>query len=72
VLSSAGGLRFFRATLTGMTIFVSLLVALIGLLMYALAANPKLQEIGRISYFAGLLAFLLQFGPSVVALFGNR
>jgi hypothetical protein len=55
-----------------MTIFVSLLVALIGLLMYALAANPKLQEIGRISYFAGLLAFLLQFGPSVVALFGNR
>jgi Na+/phosphate symporter len=42
------------------TIYVSLLVALVGVLMYALSANPKLQEIGRISYFAGLLAFLLE------------
>lgn len=42
-----------------MTIYLSLLVALIGILMYALCTNPKLQEIGRISYFAGLLAFLL-------------
>lgn len=42
-----------------MVIYLSLLVALIGLLMYALCANPKLQEIGRLSFFAGLLAFLL-------------
>lgn len=42
-----------------MIIYVSLLVALIGLLAYALASNPKIVEIGRISYFAGLLAFLL-------------
>ena len=47
-----------------MTIALPLLIALIGLLMYALCANPKLSEIGRISYFAGLLAFLLTgIGP---------
>jgi hypothetical protein len=41
-------------------IYVDLLVALVGILAYALSSNPKVQEIGRISYFAGLLAFLLQ------------
>ncbi len=46
-----------------MEMYLSLLVCLVGLLMYALSANPKLQEIGRISYFAGLLAFLLQVAP---------
>jgi len=43
-----------------MVIWLSLLVAVIGVLLYALAANPKLQEIGRIGFVAGLLAFLLQ------------
>jgi hypothetical protein len=42
-----------------MIIYLSLLVAIIGCLMYALAANPKLQELGRIAFFAGLLAFLI-------------
>jgi Na+/phosphate symporter len=42
-----------------MIIYLSLLVAVVGLLMYALCANPKLQEIGRISYGVGMLAFLL-------------
>lgn len=42
-----------------MTIFLSLLIALVGVLMYALSANPKLQEIGRLSFCCGLLAFLL-------------
>jgi Na+/phosphate symporter len=43
-----------------MIIYLSLLVAIVGVLMYALSTNPKLQEIGRISYFAGLLCFLLE------------
>ncbi len=43
-----------------MVIWLSLLVCVIGVLMYALSANPKLSEIGRLAYFAGLLAFLLQ------------
>jgi len=44
-----------------MTIYLSLLVAVVGVLMYALSSNPKLQEIGRISFAFGLLAFLLGF-----------
>ena len=51
-----------------MIIYLSLLVAIVGLLVYALSpANPpsaaptsKVAEIGRISYAMGLLAFLLQ------------
>ena len=42
-----------------MIIALTLLVALVGVLMYAFAANPKLQEVGRIMFFCGLLAFLL-------------
>lgn len=42
-----------------MIIYLSLLVAVVGVLMYALSANPKLQEIGRISYAVGMLAFLI-------------
>ena len=52
-----------------MIIFVSLLVCLIGVLMYALAVNPKLQEIGRIAYAFGLLVFLLRLGSETLALF---
>jgi Na+/phosphate symporter len=52
-----------------MIIYLSLLVALIGVLMYALCVNPKLQEIGRIMFACGLLAFLLTVsGPAVTLL----
>ena len=47
------------AHLIHMVIYLSLLVCIVGVLMYALSANPKVAELGRISYFAGLLAFLL-------------
>jgi len=43
-----------------MIIVLSLLVAVIGLLAYFMASNPKTVEAGRIAYFAGLLAFLIQ------------
>ncbi len=42
-----------------MVIYLSLLVALVGVLMYAFAANPKLVRVGEIMFFCGLLAFLL-------------
>jgi hypothetical protein len=42
-----------------MLIYFPLLVAVIGVLMYALCANPKLAEVGRIMFWTGLLAFLL-------------
>jgi hypothetical protein len=54
-----------------MIIVIPLLVALIGLLMYALAANAKLVEIGRIMFAFGLLAFLLIVSPDWVKLFGR-
>ena len=55
-----------------MTVFLSLLVCIIGLLVYILAANPKAAELGRIAYFAGLLAFLLQVSPQLINLLGGR
>jgi hypothetical protein len=42
-----------------MIIALSLLVAIAGVLMYALSANPKLVRIGEIMFAAGLLAFLI-------------
>lgn len=45
-------------------IVTSLVVLIAGVLMYALSANPKLVEIGRLMFFAGLLAFLLGGGPA--------
>jgi Na+/phosphate symporter len=37
---------------------VPLLVAIIGLLMYLLASNAKVAEVGRIMFGCGLLAFM--------------
>jgi len=45
-----------------MIIYVSLLVALIGLVIYVMAANPKIMTLAIVAYGAGLLAFLLQIG----------
>ncbi len=42
-----------------MVMYVSLLVALAGVLAYALSANGKVCEIGRLMFGCGLLAFLL-------------
>lgn len=42
-----------------LTIAIPLLVALVGLLMYVLATNPKVQELGRLMFFAGLFVALL-------------
>lgn len=54
-----------------MIVYLSLLVALVGVLLYALSNNGKLQEIGRLSFFAGLLTFLLQISPRVVGVLGR-
>jgi hypothetical protein len=42
-----------------MSILLSVLVLVVGLLMYLLAANPKVQEVGRIMFFSGLFVFLM-------------
>jgi hypothetical protein len=38
---------------------LALIVAIVGVLMYALCVNGKLSEIGRILFFCGVLAFLM-------------
>ena len=43
-----------------MIIVLPLLVSVIGLLMFALSANPKLTTVGLDMFWVGLLAFLLQ------------
>ncbi len=45
-----------------MSIYLPLLVAIIGLILYCVPANAKVSEIGRLAYFAGLLVTLLAFG----------
>jgi hypothetical protein len=47
-------------------LYLSLAVCIIGALVYAFAVNPKLQEIGRLAYACGLLAFLLETVPRMV------
>jgi hypothetical protein len=47
-----------------MEIYLSLLCAVIGALMYGISANGKVQELGRLMFACGLLAFLLGPAPS--------
>ena len=51
-----------------MEIYLSLLVAVVGALMYALSANPKLAEMGRLAFAVGLLAFLITIPGHMVGL----
>jgi hypothetical protein len=46
-----------------MTIYLSLLISIIGLLMWALASNPLVKRAGEYAYWVGLLAFLVRLGP---------
>lgn len=55
-----------------MIIVLPLLIALIGLLMYVLATNGKVQEIGRIMFAFGLLAFLLGVVDPLIKVLGMR
>lgn len=53
-------LRAISSEGTAIIIYLSLLVALIGVLLYVLATRAELKEIGRLSFAVGLLAFLLK------------
>lgn len=49
-----------------MVIYLSLLVAVMGVLFYALSTNVKVVEIGKISFACGLLAFLLRVTAAAI------
>lgn len=48
--------------------WVVLLIALAGVLLWALAGNPKVAEIGRIMFFCGLLAMCFALSGKVARL----
>ena len=49
--------------------FLSLIVAVVGVVIYFIATNAKVSECGRVMFWTGLLAFLLANGGAVVGLF---
>jgi len=50
-----------------MWIYFSILVSIIGAFVYLSATNVKVAELGRLAFWCGLLAFLLNFyGPVVI------
>ena len=44
--------------------YLSLLVAILGALAYVFSSDPKVMEMGRLAFVAGLLVFLLVFSGS--------
>lgn len=54
-----------------MIIFLSLLVCLIGVVMYIISTNAKVVEIGYVMMAMGLLAFLIKVGPGVFEVIGK-
>jgi hypothetical protein len=55
-----------------MLIYLSLLVSLLGLLIYALASSPKAAEVGRLMFACGLLVFLLTVVGATSVTLGRR
>ncbi len=51
-----------------MVLWVSLIVAVIGAVLYVVAANPKAAELGRIAYFAGLFWLVAEVGKIALRL----
>ncbi len=48
------------------TVLVPVIVLIVGALVYALAANPKVSEMGRIAFFVGLLWTVYDFATRLV------
>ncbi len=44
---------------------IRIVVCIVGLLMYILAAKPKVSEVGRIMFWTGLLSLLLGALPAL-------
>jgi len=51
-----------------LTALVPILMALVGALVYALASNPKMAELGRLLFWAGAFAVALFFAGKGVTL----
>lgn len=47
---------------------VPLLLCVVGALLYALSANAKIQELGRITFAAGIFAFAFAYASKMVGI----
>lgn len=47
-------------------VYISLLISILGFAIWFISKNAKLEEAGRLAYFAGLLAFCLLVGHEVL------
>lgn len=47
--------------------YLSVVVCVIGLVVYFASDKPKVELVGRWAYGIGLAAVLLEFGPTVIA-----
>ncbi len=52
-----------------MIAYLALVIALVGLLLFVLASNPKLVRVGEILLFCGVLVFTWTLGNKTVRLF---
>lgn len=51
-----------------MTAYIPMLLAIIGLLVYAIATNAKLVEIGRLTFAIGLLVLTFELAKRTIHL----
>lgn len=47
---------------------IPLITAVVGLLMWVLAANPKVAEAGRLMFFAGIFVLTLAFAKQTISI----
>lgn len=46
-------------------VWMAPIIALLGLALFAFSKNSRIQRIGEIAYFCGLLAFLIAFPMTI-------
>jgi Na+/phosphate symporter len=55
-----------------MLIWLSLLVAVVGLLLYFMATRAEVKEVGRLMFACGLLAWLLKVSEPMVSILAGK
>ena len=69
--SSSRCLREASRGETQMTIYISLLIALVGLVIYLASNNPKVAEVGRVLFMVGSFVFLFHLGSQTTKFLGE-
>jgi len=51
---------------------IPIIMILVGILLFALSVNPKLQTIGERMFFAGFIGIAVAYAGKLVTLIGNH